>query len=148
MAGEWPEGFRLNPDARWDDEIKRLSSAANADVVFKLADRVHECATKCAEPATRNVTVSTPDKKASISLDLCESHCQAARNDRSNAKQSLDISREFIDKNLGGNPEAIRRIEPVITSPELSWETVDLPDRVQEPPHHDVPEQGYGQNLS
>ena len=27
---QWPEGFRLDPDGRWDDEIKRLSEAADA----------------------------------------------------------------------------------------------------------------------
>jgi hypothetical protein len=27
---QWPEGFRLDPNARWDDEIKRLSEAADA----------------------------------------------------------------------------------------------------------------------
>jgi hypothetical protein len=145
VTGQWREGFRLDPNARWDDEIQRLSKAANADVVFQLVDRdkrVHVCATECPAPATRTVTVSTPDKKASLSVDLCEDHYQAARNDRSNAKQGLDVSREFVDKSLGGNPEAIGRIEPVITSPELSWKTVDLPDRVQEPPRRDVPEQG------
>lgn len=27
---QWPEAFRLDPDGRWDDEIKRLSEAADA----------------------------------------------------------------------------------------------------------------------
>jgi hypothetical protein len=27
---QWPEGFRPDPNARWDDEIKRLSEAADA----------------------------------------------------------------------------------------------------------------------
>jgi len=27
---QWPEGFRLDPEGRWDDEIKRLSEAADA----------------------------------------------------------------------------------------------------------------------
>jgi hypothetical protein len=30
VAVQWPEGFRLDPDGRWDDEIKRLSEAADA----------------------------------------------------------------------------------------------------------------------
>lgn len=30
MAVQWPEGFRLDPNARWDDEIKRLSEATDA----------------------------------------------------------------------------------------------------------------------
>jgi hypothetical protein len=30
VAVQWPEGFRLDPNARWDDEIKRLSEAAGA----------------------------------------------------------------------------------------------------------------------
>lgn len=33
MAGEWPEGFQLNPAAGFDDEMSRLGDAANADVV-------------------------------------------------------------------------------------------------------------------
>jgi hypothetical protein len=27
---QWPEGSRLDPDGRWDDEIKRLSEVADA----------------------------------------------------------------------------------------------------------------------
>ena len=27
---QWPEGFRLDPEGRWDDEIERLSDAADA----------------------------------------------------------------------------------------------------------------------
>jgi hypothetical protein len=87
--------------------------------------------------------VSTPDKKASISLNLCEGHRAAALSDRSNAKQDLEVKREFIDERLGGDPEITRRLEPVITSAELSWKTVDLPDRVQEPLRRDVPEPRY-----
>jgi Phosphate transporter family len=30
VAVQWPERFRLDPDGRWDDEIKRLSVAADA----------------------------------------------------------------------------------------------------------------------
>jgi hypothetical protein len=30
VAVQWPEGFRLDPNARWDDEIKRLGEAADA----------------------------------------------------------------------------------------------------------------------
>jgi hypothetical protein len=146
MAGEWPEGFRLEPNARWNDEIQRLSEAANADVVFQLADRpesVHECATGCSERATRNVTVSTPDKRAQVSVDLCEGHYQAASSDRKNAKQGLEVKREFSDDSLGGNRETIRRLAPVITSPDLSWKSVDLVDRVREPIEQDPPGQRY-----
>jgi hypothetical protein len=142
VTGHWPEGFRLNPNARWDDEVRRLGEAANADVVFGLADKkdsVHECATKCPEPATRNITVSTPDKLAQVSVDLCEHHYEAASNDRSNAKLGIEAERGFSDKDLGGDPERTRRLEPVITSPDLSWQSIDLVDRVVEPPAQDPP---------
>jgi hypothetical protein len=35
---QWPEGFRLHPNAGWDDEIKRLSEAA--DVFERVANVV------------------------------------------------------------------------------------------------------------
>jgi hypothetical protein len=114
VRGQWPEGFRLDPDARWDKEIQRLSEAANADVVFQLADRkerVHECATKCSEPAARAITVSTPDKLAQVSVDLCEGHYQAASNDRTNAKQGLEVKREFSDE-----CRVVRRTAPLTVS--------------------------------
>jgi hypothetical protein len=146
MAGEWPEGFRFNPDAPIDDEVKRLSEAANADVTFRLTDRtesVHECDTGCPQRATRNVTVSTPDKLAQASFDLCESHYQAASNDRTNAKQGLEVKREFSDERLGGKAEMVGRLGPVITSPDLSWRSVDLVDRAREPIDQDPPAQRY-----
>jgi hypothetical protein len=146
MAGEWPEGFRLDPNARWNDEIRRLSETANADVVFQLAERresAHECATRCPNPATRNLTVSTPDKLAQVSVDLCEGHYQAALSDRDNATQGLEVKREFSDDGLGGDPERVRRLAPVITSPDLSWKSVDLVDLVREPIDQDPPELGY-----
>jgi hypothetical protein len=146
MAGEWPEGFRLDPNARWDDEIQRLSEAANADVVFQLTDKrdsAHECATQCSKPATRNVTVSTPDRLAQVSVDLCEGHYQAASSDRTNAKQGLEVRREFSDESLGGAPERVRRLAPVITSPDLSWKSVDLVDRAREPIEQDPLGQRY-----
>jgi hypothetical protein len=30
VAVQWPEGFRLDPNARWDDEIKRLIEALSS----------------------------------------------------------------------------------------------------------------------
>jgi hypothetical protein len=146
MTGEWPEGFRFDPNARWDDEIRRLSQAADADVVFRLADKtesVHDCATGCSERATRNFTVSTPDKLAQVSVDLCDGHYQATSSDRTNAKQGLEVKREFSDESLGGDPETVRRLAPVITSPDLSWKSVDLVDRVREPIDQDPPRQRY-----
>ena len=143
-------GLRLDPDARFDDEIWRLSETANADVVFGLAERnksVRDCATGCPDPATRTITVSTPDKKIEASVDLCEKHGQAASNDRTNAKLGLEVKREFSDEKLRGNPEKVRQLEPVITSPDLSWKSVDLADRVREPIGRDTLERGYGREL-
>lgn len=94
---------------------------------------MHECATRCPQPATHNVTVSTPDKLAQVNVDLCDEHYQAASNDRRNAKQDLKVEHEFRDERLGGDQERIRRLEPVITSAEFIWQSVDLVDRTQEP---------------
>jgi hypothetical protein len=139
VAGQWPEGFRFDPNARWDDEIKRLSEAANADVVFGLTEKQHECATGCSQQVTRTVTVSTPDKTTSTSLDLCEKHYQAALNDRTNAKHGLDPQHEFSNERLGGDAEQVHRLESVITNPDLRWQSFDLadPSRKIEPPRQE-----------
>jgi hypothetical protein len=76
-------------------------------------------------------------------VDLCDGHYQAASSDRTNAKQSLEVKREFSDESLGGDPETVRRLAPVITSPDLSWKSVDLVDRVREPIDQDPPRQRY-----
>jgi hypothetical protein len=149
MAGEWPDGFRLDPAAPFDTEMSRLGDAANADVVFRLAERneaVLECATGCPEPATVTVTMKEPDTKAVVEkVDLCTAHTQAASNDRSNAKLGLEVKREFVDEKLLSKPEDVRRLESVVTSPNLEWETDR--HREREPIARDTLGPGYGQEL-
>jgi len=150
MAGEWPEGFRLNPAARFDDEMQRLGEAANADVVVRLTEgnkAVRACITGCTEPAVRIITVSSPDKKTVASFDMCEAHGQAASNDRANAKLGVNVEREFSDEKLGGDRETVLRIEPVVTSPDLNWTSVKLVDREREPIGEDTLRRAPGDEL-
>jgi hypothetical protein len=130
--------------------MRRLGNAANADVVFRVAERneaVPDCDTGCSRQAVRTVTVATPDSKVVASVNLCEEHGQAASNDRTNAKLGLEVKHEFIDKRLRGDPEVVRRLEPEVTNPNLQWKTVRLEDRVREPIARDTLERGYGREL-
>jgi hypothetical protein len=150
VAGEWPEGFRLKPDARFDDEMQRLSQAADADVTFRLVERnesVRECTTGCSEPAVCTVIISTPDKKTMATFDLCEAHGQAASNDRTNAKLGISAERQFIDDKLGGDAEKVREIEPLVTNPNLQWQTVRLVERTRDPIARDTLRPGDVQGL-
>jgi hypothetical protein len=73
VAKEWPEGFRFDPAARWDDEVRRLADAADADVVVHLVPAgsspgrdgeigmARECDTKCGRPAARIYEVPIRD---------------------------------------------------------------------------------------
>jgi hypothetical protein len=151
VAGEWPEGFRLNPTAAFDDEMSRLGAAANADIVVRLVERsetVRDCATGCPEPAVRTITVSTPDKQVVASVDLCEQHGQAASNDRTNATLGIGPARhEFRDEKLRGDPEKVRQLEPVVTNKDYAWRSLSIEERAREPIGRDTLERGYGQEL-
>jgi hypothetical protein len=108
---------------------------------------VTECDTGCPREATRTVTVSTPDHKVVRSVNLCDEHGQAASNDRTNAKQKLEVKYEFVDRRLGGKPEKVRELAPDVTNPNLQWKTVRLQERVREPIARDTLERGYGREL-
>ena len=49
MAVQWPEGFRLDPNARWDDEIKRLGGGP-ADTFERVANVVQSTLLKLCSP--------------------------------------------------------------------------------------------------
>jgi phosphate/sulfate permease len=53
---QWPEGFRLHPNAGWDDEIKRLSEAA--DVFERVANVVQSHLVGAPLPTGVAVTVA------------------------------------------------------------------------------------------
>ena len=76
--------------------------------------------TGCHREASRTVTVSTPDHKVVRSVNLCQEHGQAASNDRTNAKLKLDVKHEFVNKQLGSDPEKVREMESDVRS--LLWE--------------------------
>jgi hypothetical protein len=48
VAVQWREGFRLDPNARWDDEIKRLSETA--DAFERVADVVQSTLSEPCSP--------------------------------------------------------------------------------------------------
>jgi Phosphate transporter family len=48
VAVQWREGFRLDPNARWDDEIKRLSETA--DAFERVADVVQSTLSELCSP--------------------------------------------------------------------------------------------------
>lgn len=109
---------------------------------------MRDCATGCPEPAVRTITVTTPDKEIAASVDLCEQHGQAASNDRTNARLGIGPARhEFRDEKLRGDPEKVRQLEPVVTSPDNAWKSVSIEDRAREPIGRDTLERGYGQEL-
>jgi hypothetical protein len=111
--------------------------------------RVAECATGCPEPATVTVTMRDPKTKAIVEqLELCEAHTQAASNDRIAAVRGDKVKHEFADEKLLGKPEDVRRLEPVLTNPNLQW-SAPTRQRVREPEPiaRDTLERGCGWEL-
>ena len=72
--------IRLDPAARFDDEIARIAKEHDADVVFRLTERKAEpVADRCAldhdGPVYRIIgRLEIPDHDAKIDVPLCEEH--------------------------------------------------------------------------
>lgn len=61
--------------------------------------------------------------------------------------EPMTVKHEFSDRQLGGDTEKVRQLEPVVTDPTLKWKSERFQERVREPIARDTLKRGYGQEL-
>lgn len=140
MTGEWPEGFRLKPDARFDDEMQRLAEAGDADVVFRLQERsepragggeVRPCDC-CSRPATHNFAVSFRGEV--LTGAICEEHGDAVARERLHLQDGRRTLGQPFDQIKGTDLEEAAKIRPALTDPN----TKPKFERIREPEPHEI----------
>jgi hypothetical protein len=156
VAGEWPDGFRLNPDARFDDEVRRLAEAANADVTFRFQERSEQGADRgdagrtcdcCARPATHNFVV--PYRGEVITGAICEEHGNAVARERLRLQDGRRTLGPSFDRVEDTDLEKAAKIGPALMDPTVKPQF----ERIREPETHEIardtlePERGIGPEL-
>jgi hypothetical protein len=134
--------LRLNPDARFDDEVQRLAAAANADVTFRLQERsepqaggedVGRPCDCCKRPATHDFVVSY--RGDVITGAICEEHGNAVARERLRLQDGRrTVGAPFATLNSPEQSEKAAKIERALTDPN----TKPKFERIREPEPHEI----------